>query len=393
MQHDATRVLPHQKRVPGLERIARWPGAWFPTFWLPILLAGPVTQAAIDADWIRGLALLVFGAAFATAVQLPFRDRRRWLAELTFAGVVVLFVAYFAIWQRDSALLHPLMAIGAAVAVRPRVALGIVVGLTVSGASALGIERGSLEDGMLVAFATLIAGVASFLVQQLIELARRLRGLQQRLADSAVAAERQRFSRDLHDLLGHTLSVIVVKAEAVRRLAERDPRAAAGHAAEIETVGRHALAEVRQVVAGYRAASLADAVEAARSALATRGIDVLVRLPEADLDDETDALLGWIVREGTTNVLRHARAATSCRLEVTVQGETVRIEIRDDGRAGAALEHRGDGSGIAGLRERVDRAGGVLSAGPTPDGYRLAATVPSSPVGSRPGPTHPEPAS
>ncbi|GEK80730.1 sensor histidine kinase [Agrococcus baldri] len=391
MQRDATSVMPHQQRALGLERIARWPGAWFAILWLPILLAGPVVEAALDADWLRGLALLAFGGAFAVTVQLPFRDRRRWLAELAFAIVVVLFVAYFAIWQRDSAFLHPLMSIGAAVAVRPRVALGIVVGLTISGASALGIERGSLEDAMLLAFATLMAGVASFLVQQLIELARRLRAAQRRLAQTAVAEERQRFSRDLHDLLGHTLSVIVVKAEAVRRLAEREPRAAAEHAAEIETVGRHALAEVRQVVSGYRAAGLADAIETARSALAPRGISVRARLPEAELDDETDALLGWIVREGTTNVLRHARAATTCRVQVTARGETVRIEIRDDGRAGA-LDSRGDGSGIAGLRERIDRVGGVLTAGPTPDGYRLAATVPARP-GERGGPAHPEAAS
>lgn len=390
MQHDATRVLPHQQRVPGLERIARWPGAWFATLWLPILLAGPVIQAAIDVDWPRALALLGFGAAYAVTVQLPFRDRRRWHAELAFAGLVVLFIAYFALWQRDSAFFHPLLAIGAAVAMRPRVALGVVVGLTVSGASALGVERGSLEDGMLLGFATLMAGVTSFLVQQLIELARRLRRLQDRLARSAVAEERQRFSRDLHDLLGHTLSVIVVKAEAVRRLAQRDPRAAAGHAAEIETVGRHALAEVRQVVAGYRAVGLADAVDTARSALATRGIALRAELPQIRLDDEADALLGWIVREGTTNVLRHARGAGSCRIEVTVQGDLVRIEIRDDGEPAGST---GGGSGLDGLRERVDRFGGVLTAGPTPDGFRLAATVPGRPGSTGAGPTHPERAS
>ncbi|MCH1882311.1 sensor histidine kinase [Agrococcus sp. ARC_14] len=389
MPHDATRVLPHREHVPGLERIARWPGAWFPLLWLPILLAGPVIQAAIDLDWLRGLALLVFGAAFAGTVQLPFRAGRRWHAELAFAGLIVLFVVYFALWQRDSAFLHPLMAIGAAVAVRPRLALGVVVGLTISGATALGIERGSLEDAMLLGFATLMAGGTSFLVQRLVQQNRALRRLQRQLAQAAVAEERQRFSRDLHDLLGHTLSVIVVKAEAVRRLAERDPRAAAAHAAEIETVGRHALAEVRQVVSGYRAASLADAIEAARSALAPRGIALRANLPEQPLEEETDALLGWIVREGTTNVLRHARGAATCRVTVAVHGDTVRIEVRDDGGADPVDAHA-DGSGLAGLRERVDRFGGVLTAGASPDGYRLAATVPLRDLPAGTGPTHPE---
>lgn len=378
MQHDASRVLPHRERAPGLEHIAGWPRAWFPTLWLPILLAAPLVGAAIDLAWARGLALLIFGAAYAVTVQLPFRDPRRWLAELSFAGLIVLFIAYFAIWQRDSAFLHPLMAIGAAIAMRPHVALGMVVGLTVSGSWAFAIERGSFDDGMLLGFATLLAGATSFLVQQLIELLRRQQHLQQRLAHAAVAQERQRFSRDLHDLLGHTLSVIVVKAEAVRRLAGRDARAAASHAADIETVGRHALAEVRQVVSGSRAAGLVEAVDTARTALAARRIALHASLPEDGSHDEVDALLGWIVREGTTNVLRHAAGARTCRVTAAVHRDTVRIEISDDGEAPVRDSH-GDGSGLAGLRERVDRFGGVLTAGPTPDGYRLAVTVPSRP--------------
>ncbi len=402
MLRDAVIDRPCQEPVPGLERLARRPGPWFALAWLPILLAGPLIQAALDADPVRLLALVVFGGAFAGTVLLPFHVRERGWSELAFTGLVLLFVAYFAIWRLDTVFLHPLMAIGAAIAVRQRWALGIVVGLTVSGASAHGVEQGSLEDGMLLGFATLMAGATSFLVQHLIELAHRLHRLQDRLARSAVAEERLRFSRDLHDLLGHTLSVIVVKAEAARRLAERDPRAAASHAREIETVGRHALTEVRQVVSGYRSAGLAEAIESARQALAPRGTALHATVPDGELDEETDALLGWIVREGATNVLRHARGATACHVRVSRADGVVRVELRDDGAsahdpsaldAAATGRKRPAGSGLAGLQERVDRAGGVLTAGATPDGWRVVATIPADPPPTRRGPTHPEPAS
>src|SRR5690606_5786437 len=130
----------------------------------------------------------------------------------------------------------------------------------------------------------------------------------QQLALAAVDRERVRFSRDLHDLLGHTLSVIVVKAEAVRRIADSDPAAASAHAQDIEDIGRRALSEVREAVGGYRNASLASELDRARRALEAASVDVAIDWDTGPLGNAAEETLAWVVREGATNVVRHARA-------------------------------------------------------------------------------------
>src|SRR5204863_6393173 len=122
----------------------------------------------------------------------------------------------------------------------------------------------------------LLPGALVFVVRQMTRLITELRATQDQLAQVAVAEERLRFSRDLHDILGHTLSVIVVKAEVVRRLAEREPAQAAAAAGDIEKLGRTALAEVRQAVSGYRSRPFSAELDGAREALADAGIEVTV---------------------------------------------------------------------------------------------------------------------
>ncbi len=139
-----------------------------------------------------------------------------------------------------------------------------------------------------------------------------------------------RFSRDLHDLLGHTLSVIVVKSEAARRLAPRDMDAALGQITDIEAVGRQALTEIREAVTGYREGSLATELDRARSALTAADIDPVVRQSGPPLTPQNEALLGWVVREAVTNAVRHS-GATRC--EITVDGilDRVRLTVADNG--------------------------------------------------------------
>src|SRR5690606_32879645 len=124
-----------------------------------------------------------------------------------------------------------------------------------------------------LAIVTALSGIGTHVVHRLAATNVELSRTRRRLAEAAVNAERVRFSRDLHDLLGHTLSVIVVKAEAVRRLAEADPTAAAAHGTEIEALGRSALSEVRQAVAGYREGSLEDEISRAAAALRAGGVE------------------------------------------------------------------------------------------------------------------------
>jgi two-component system sensor histidine kinase DesK len=204
----------------------------------------------------------------------------------------------------------------------------------------------------------------------------------------AVAEERLRISRDLHDLLGHSLSVIALKSELAGRTLESDPPRAAREIAELEAVARRSLAEVRQAVTGYRQPSLAAELAATRRMLASAGIDCRVDAPGSyDLPPEVDALLAWTVREGSTNIVRHS-GARDARITVTVTGASASAELTDDG-AGPPAGHAEPaaatgtaGTGLAGLAERAARLGGTLQAGAGGHGgFRVRVTVPLTTAG------------
>jgi two-component system sensor histidine kinase DesK len=224
------------------------------------------------------------------------------------------------------------------------------------------------------AIGLVLASALVLVVRQMSRLIYELRTTRGQLAQSAVAEERLRFARDLHDLLGHTLSLIVVKAEVVRRLAERDPAAAAAQAADIEEVGRRALAEIREAVTGYREAGLTAELTRARSDLGAAGVKAFVRRTVDSLPGPTDALLAWVVREAVTNVVRHA-VASECEIALYAEKDMVTLTVSDDGRGAAACF----GNGLTGLAERLSAVGGILHAGPRKGGgFRLTATVPVS---------------
>jgi two-component system sensor histidine kinase DesK len=200
------------------------------------------------------------------------------------------------------------------------------------------------------------------------------------LARSAVAEERLRFARDLHDLLGHSLSLIALKSELAGRLAEIDPARAGAEMADVEAAARRALAEVRDAVSGYRQVSLAQALAEARSALSAAGITLRSPATGEPLPGAVDAVLGWVVREATTNVLRHS-AARVVTVQLERDDDAVTLTVSDDGDGGDATT----GAGLAGLTERVTALGGRLEAGPAAGrGFRLAVTVPTTHVNAEP---------
>lgn len=197
------------------------------------------------------------------------------------------------------------------------------------------------------------------------------------VARLAATEERLRIARDLHDLLGHSLSLIVLKSELARRIAERDPAKTVGEINDIESVARQALADVREAVSGYRQRSLAEELDSARAVLSAAGIEPVVRTSGTPLPDLVDGLFGWALREGVTNVVRHARASR-CTITIARDGGDATLELCDDGLGDGSHV---PGNGLTGLTERIAAAGGTVESGPRPaGGFRLAVRAPLRPA-------------
>jgi two-component system sensor histidine kinase DesK len=174
------------------------------------------------------------------------------------------------------------------------------------------------------------------------------------------------------------MSLIVVKAEVVRRLVERDPALARQAAADIEEIGRRALTEVREAVDGYRAPDFTTTVDTVRAALADSRIALRVRHDGPPLPPATSQTFGWVIREAATNAIRHSHAKAA-DVTLTVTHVDAVLEFRDDGRGVRGLVGASRaGSGLIGLRERVTAAGGTFSVGNVDGGgFRVVATMPA----------------
>src|SRR5215831_1708465 len=294
-------------------------------------------------------------------------------------------------------------AAGRFAASRPRAVIGVAACAAVG--VAVSVWHHLDYSALLAAFGVpLLGGLLAYSAERRNVLMVKLNQARAELARTAVAEERLRISRDLHDLLGHSLSLITLKSELAGRMIESDPQRAAREIAELETVARRSLAEVRQAVTGYRQPGLAAELTAARRMLAAAGIDCRVDAPVSyDLPPEVDALLAWTVREAGTNVVRHS-GARHAKILVTVTGTSASAELTDDGAGppagrgtpaagggpgttgapaagaaagGAAGTPGAPGSGLAGLAERAGRLGGTLLAGAGGNGgFRVRVTVP-----------------
>ena len=172
----------------------------------------------------------------------------------------------------------------------------------------------------------------------------------------AATAERERIGRDLHDLLGHTLSLITLKLELARKLSERDPPGSRRELEEAERVARHALAEVRSAVTGIRSADLAAELASARLLLESSQVHLEYAAPPTDLPPDVERGLALVLREAATNIARHA-GASRAKIEFETQPRSVQLSVEDNGRGGVTA----DGNGLAGMRDRVRAMQGTLS--------------------------------
>lgn len=347
--------------------------------WTPVLLVAPALDVHGGvADQVAQVALVLLVAVAALTAAFtggpPWRDRRAPVAlcvlvAATVAGATLTSTQWLPTWV--------LLANALPTVLRGRLLAGGVLGTALTSGVAAGAITPHRTDRVLAeVFVVVLAGVAAAALASLVDTISELRRTRQELARVAVADERERFARDLHDLLGHTLSVMVVKAQAVRRLVVTDPDAAVEHAADIEQVGRRALVDVRQAVDAMRAPTLAEELDGVRRALDAAGIVTSVDWTAEPSSRPTDEALAWAVREGATNVLRHSGAA-SCHITIAERDGLVALSIEDDG-TGAPGPPRTRLGGLDGLRDRLRATGGDLVVDSPGTGFRLLATVPCS---------------
>jgi two-component system sensor histidine kinase DesK len=273
-------------------RVAVW---WLVAMWL--VFGGFVLVLGADALY------MVMFMVIAHGVVLPWR-----IARVVMAPLAVVLGVLGLVFDR------------------PIVALLALVGVVVAFGVASGIHRGMLEDELVEA--------------------------KERNAVLAVAAERERIGRDLHDILGHSLTTITVSAQLADRLVEADPEAARAQIQEIERISRQSLADVRTTASGMQQVRVASEIASARAVLTAAGIEAEAPTALPILEEDRAELFGYVVREGVTNVVRHAQA-TRCRIEVDRQ----RCAVTDDG---VGIPARARRTGLAGLAARVEDAGGVL---------------------------------
>ncbi|MGY1651279.1 sensor histidine kinase [Geodermatophilus sp. SYSU D01119] len=354
---------------------------------------------AVASDWAgteRWVELLLAAATLGTvaaAVQLSrrgFADRaarpdRALLAVVLVCGAVVVGAASAATgdgpapalpWAAGFVGAEVLLALSVTVPTRPLVAGAGVVGLLTAvvalldGNPPLAAVAIGLSIAVAVGSMTLAFRFSVWILDVVVEMDRS-RGVQLRLA---VAEERLRFARDLHDVMGRNLSAIAVKSQLAGELVRRGRPDAADEVADISRIAEESLREVRDVVRGYRSTDLAGELAGARSVLRAAGIACTVQGEEAGtaLPPEAQAALGWVVREAVTNVLRHSSAG-SCTITL-VPGDPVELRVENDGVSGAAA---GWGNGLRGLAERLAAASGHLSAGRVGDRFVVVARVPA----------------
>jgi len=252
--------------------------------------------------------------------------------------------------------------------------LAAVVGLLSIGATGL-IESLFLHIrgwGLFyMALFPMIIGAGNTFFAERNRMNRRLRKANEEIENLAKVAERERIARDLHDVLGHTLSVITLKSELAGKLMERDPERARKEIGEVENISRQALSDVRDAIRGYRSQGLVAELAQAKTTLETAGLAVqcdaatTVKLPAVQ-----ESVLSLAVREAVTNVVRHAQART-CRMRLEQENGSCRLEIQDDGRGSS----NGEGNGLRGMRERVEMLGGTLQRS-TDSGTTLTITLP-----------------
>ena len=344
---------------------------WTPYAWLVYLgffFIQPVAGHAGWREWLAtGLGTAMFLALYFTAYWM-----KRW-SLVAVAGAIALLGVGFAPFNPGASVFFIFaasfvpFAVDARIAVRLLVVLVAIVGLE---ATLLHLPSGFWIPGVVIS--SLVGGVNIYYAERRCANAK-LQMAHDEIEHLAKIAERERIARDLHDVLGHTLSVIILKSELASKLIERDIHQAKIEIAEVEHISRTALSEVRNAIGGYRTNGLIDEFTRAKATLETAGVSAECQSTQLPLTPPQETVLALVVREAVTNVVRHARAQ-SCQLVLAQTNGNCELRIQDDGRGGDHSE----GNGLRGMRERIEALGGTLARESNP-GTKLTITLPLQP--------------
>jgi two-component system sensor histidine kinase DesK len=355
----------------------RW-GVLFAGIWLFYLLS-PLSAAWSRHDlrgWVGVVATLIFAAVYLTVFMLmrwrrtgaPFRTPTSSLAGAALVLVeIILGVAMCALIGQAGTAAAVYVAVACVMCLQTRWAwmASLTVALTTYAATIV-VPGWHRDEGIL--FGTLVATLAVWGISQAINRNVEVLSVREENARLALDDERNRFARDLHDILGHSLTVITVKAELANRLIDVDTDRAKVELADLERLSRDALADVRRAVEGYRELTLPGELSRARMALSAAEIDAVLPNTTDDVPTDRRELFAWAVREGITNVIRHS-GAQRC----TVVLGKHEVEVRDDGRG---AHTSGVGNGLTGLRERATALGGTVITQSLNPGFSLKVVVP-----------------
>ena len=363
------------------ERQRRWGKGWrryvFPYLFMVYLAetAGGIVEYSKGIEAVAGFAILTafctcYVIAIPSAIDDPRGRRLSWLV----AALIVLCGAEVPFARAHSFVMGVFVVVPAAAALGrrawPIVAAAIAAPLVMPSVVPSWHSGPALDAAASVA----LTALALYAFFEVIRGNRALSEARSEVARLAAENERARISRDFHDLLGHSLTTITVKAGLARRLGETDPGRARQEIAEVEDLARRALQEVRTAVSGNHTITLATELATAREILNAAGVTADIPRASDIAAPAYQELFAWVVREGVTNVVRHAQAST-CSIHLA----PATIEIVDDGAAGEAS----CGNGLRGLRERVEAAGGQLHVGSGPNGgwlLRVSIAVPAGAV-------------
>ncbi len=368
-QGEAEWVASQRRWAQGWRRLA---GLAIPLAYL-VYVIGSIRQNSHGAAAVAGYAVLAAFAACWLALPVLVKEHAtRWFWVL-YAVLFGLFLAELP-FARDAAFTLCVFITIITVARLGRRSMPIVVVLAL-GALLVPVSIPSWHFSLAGAFDTVtpvaipVVAVAMFAAMQVVRGNQALAEARAELARLSAENERIRIARDLHDLLGHSLTTITVKAGLARRLGAADPGRAVKQIAEVEALSRRALADVRAAVSNYRDVTLPGELARGRELLRAAGITADLPTATDVVDPRCQELFGWAVREGLTNVIRHSRAS-SCTVRLSASS----VEVTDNGTGTGAPP----GNGLRGLRERAAPAGCLIDAGPAdPTGWRLRVWLPA----------------